>query len=377
MNPIGSMPPKLLAVLACPYCRGSLSECDSGASCVRCHTEFGGIRGILDLRTVDDEYLPNARDWDIARALDSEYDRLDFRGLLDLYYHLMGDVPISLRQRQIAHILTAPARAEQWMHALGPIAQAGTILDLGCGPGGFLASRPRGERSWIGLDIAMRWLVLARKRMDECGRDDVQLVCGCAESLPFPDKIFSAIVAGDVVEHVHCRATMLSEGYRVLVNGGQLIAATPNRFSFAPEPHVNVWGVGFLPRSLMKPYVKLVRGVDFRAVTTHGWLGWKRLASKSPFEACEIVAPLVPIENGSPMKRLLVRVYNLAVGSWPGQFAAKAIGPLFHLTFEKVQRSSPATPLHSKPSTTRSSVLPNSRSSRPLVVSVKASTTGG
>src|SRR5882672_610945 len=106
------------------------------------------------------------------------------------------------------------------MEELGETDSQGAILDMGCGPGGYLASRPCDGRQWVGLDIAMRWLILARKRLDELGRDDVSLICGCAESVPFRDEAFAAIVAGDVMEHVRSVDLVLNEAHRILMPGG-------------------------------------------------------------------------------------------------------------------------------------------------------------
>ena len=200
----------------------------------------------------------------------------------------------------------------------------------------------------------MRWLLLARKRLDELGRHEIALVCGCAESLPLADGSISAIVAGDVVEHVRSRPKLLAEAHRVLAPAGRMIAATPNRFSLAPEPHVNVWGVGFLPRRLMRPYVKLAGGADFRAITTHGWFGWRRLANESPFGSCLIVAPEVPLAgHPSSIRTRLMRAYNRSVRSRAGQLAAKICGPVLHLTFEKARPASPAIRPHSRRSASR------------------------
>ena len=342
------------ARLACPHClltlRPDVERCACGAS-------FRSLRGILDLRVADDEYLWNEADWQIALALDREYEHRDFRDLLQRYYELVGNVPRTDRDRQVAHILTAPDRLAQWLDALGGTADRGDVLDLGCGPGSTLAALAQPGRTCWGVDIAMRWLILARKRLDEAGVEDVGLACACAERLPFADGSFAAIIAGDVVEHVRDRALMLSEAHRVLAPQGRMVAATPNRFSLAPEPHVGVWGVGFLPRSLMNSYVHWVRKIEFRAIHTMGAAGWTRLARGSPFARCRVVAPELPgaaVAKFSPVKRGLARGYNRAVRSPVGRWLAKSLGPLLHLTFEKADDSglapSPATPPRSTPS---------------------------
>ncbi|MDB5353275.1 MAG: Methyltransferase protein [Planctomycetota bacterium] len=331
--------------LVCPRCRRLLQEQSVTLACPSCGSSYRTLRGIPDLRTVDDEFLSNRDDWDLALRLDAAYDRLDFPGLLNHYYDLVGDVPADLRARQIAHILSAPARAEQWMDSLGARAARGPILDLGCGPGSFLATNCPDDRSWVGLDIAMRWLILARKRLDEEGKSDVRVVCGCAEMLPFADRSFSAIIGGDVIEHVRDQAATLAEAHRVLEPLGRAFFATPNRFSLAPEPHVGVWGVGYLPRKWMQPYVHFLRKIDFRAIHTLGWSEWKRLLRRSPFETSAIFAPSLPVaevHRFSGLKQLAARLYNRVVQTRPGQVAARTIGPLFHIVAERSTDPLPA-----------------------------------
>ena len=217
------------------------------------------------------------------------------------------------------------------------------MLDLGCGSGSFLAAAA-GEgpdRDWIGVDIAMRWLIVARKRLDEAGLGRVALACGCAEHLPIADESCAAVVAGDAIEHVADQAATLAEAFRVLRPGGRLLLASPNRFSLAPEPHVGVWGVGYLPRTLMSPYVKRTSGRDFRAIRTLGYGEWKRLIAGSPFGGGSIVAPGLPKDDVSsfgPFKRPLGLAYNVAVSSRVGQAAARRVGPLFHVVCTKPGR---------------------------------------
>ena len=44
------------------------------------------------------------------------------------------------------------------------------------------------------------------------------------------------------------------------------MARTINRFAMGPEPHVGVWGVGYLPRNLANAYVKLVKGIPYEHI---------------------------------------------------------------------------------------------------------------
>jgi len=285
----------------------------------------------------EDGFLPNADDWAYAERLDADFDRLDFRGMLDRYFELSPSIPGALRDRQVAHILTAPGRAGRWLDALGlGDDEAGAVLDLGCGSGSFLAAAGRvGGRPLAGVDIAMRWLIVARKRLDEEGLGHVPLACGCAERLPFADGSFAGVVAGDVIEHVADQGATLAEVHRVLKGGGRAFLASPNRFSLAPEPHVQVWGVGYLPRTWMAGYVRRVSGGDFRAIRTMGVGEWRRLLRDSPFGRGEVAAPGLPegdLALFGPLKAAAARAYNRAAATPPGRVAALAVGPLFHVT---------------------------------------------
>jgi SAM-dependent methyltransferase len=322
----------------CPRCGSSPLGGPRSWTCPGCGAGYRGLRGVVDLRTREDEFLSNREDWDYAARLDEDFDRLDFRGLLDRYFDLSPEIPASLRKRQIAHILTAPDRVRSWLDALEPMASSGPLLDLGCGSGSFLASVGPSGRPLAGVDIALRWLIVARKRLDEEGLEQIPLACGCAERLPFADRAFAGVVAGDVIEHVGDQAATLLEAHRVLQPGGRLFLAAPNRFSLAPEPHVQVWGVGFLPRPWMAGYVRWTSGRDFRAIRTLGLGEWRRLVGRSPFKRARIEAPGLPLadlDQFGPIKRTVGLAYNRLVATRPGQALSQAIGPLFHVVCER------------------------------------------
>jgi len=322
----------------CPSCGSSPVGGPRNWSCPGCGATYRGLRGIIDLRTAEAAFLSNREDWDYASRLDDDFDRLDFRGLLDRYFDHSPEIPASLRKRQIAHILTAPDRVRGWLDAMGPVEGSTPWLDLGCGSGSFLAAVGRSGRPLAGVDIALRWLIVARKRLDEEGLGPIPLVCGCAERLPFANRTFAGVIAGDLIEHVGDQAATLSEAHRVLRPGGRLFLASPNRFSLAPEPHVQVWGVGFLPRRWMNGYVRLTSRRDFRAIRTLGLGEWRRLIERSPFRAASIQAPGLPtadLTHFGFVKHRLALAYNQLVGTRVGQAASRAVGPLFHVVCDR------------------------------------------
>jgi SAM-dependent methyltransferase len=57
------------------------------------------------------------------------------------------------------------------------------------------------------------------------------------------------------LEHSLDAEALVAEAARVLEPNGRLHVRTVNRFSLLPEPHVGVWGVGFVPRRWADAYV--------------------------------------------------------------------------------------------------------------------------
>ena len=316
--------------------------------CLSCNRVSRALRGIPDLRTSEDLYLSNQADWVMAQKLDEAYDRLDFRGLLNLFFELSPEVTSRRRQSQIDHILSAPGRIRGWLDAIRPVEPA-SLLDLGCGSGSFLAAIGAEHTEVVGVDIAMRWLIIAKKRLEDEGFGLIPLACACAERLPIAPESLTDVIAGDVIEHVGDQRATLFEAFRVLKPGGKLFLASPNRFSIALEPHVGVWGVGYLPRRWMPAYVRIVSRLDFRGIHTLGYAGWSSTLRSSPFRGGQINVPLLPesdfIHFGR-IKRLAAQLYNRLVAFRLGQKVACLIGPLFHVVCERphAQRLHPVDP---------------------------------
>jgi SAM-dependent methyltransferase len=137
-----------------------------------------------------------------------------------------------------------------------------TLLDLGCGTAGFLVAAGGAFGQAIGVDIAFRWLVVARKRLEETGSRHRTLVCACAEHLPFRPGTFDLAVAEGLIDHLDHQPAFAVECARVLRKpDGVLHLSAPNRYSLGPDPHTWIWGVGFLPAPWQAGYVRWRKGI--------------------------------------------------------------------------------------------------------------------
>jgi ubiquinone/menaquinone biosynthesis C-methylase UbiE len=192
--------------------------------------------------------------------------------------------------------------------------------------------------SAVASDVSLRWLVLAEKRLaEESAETSVDLVACAAEALPFATESFDVVAASDVVEHVEDVERFVAECARVLRPGGLLFLATPNRYSLGLEPHVRLWGVGLLPRSLAEPYVHGFRKTSYSHVRLLSARALTRLLERNDLSARIVLPPVPPATLGlyRGIELGLARGYN-RVRAWrAAQPFLLAVGPFFHVFARK------------------------------------------
>jgi ubiquinone/menaquinone biosynthesis C-methylase UbiE len=241
--------------------------------CTQCAREYRAVLGMPDLRVFAPPYLSVEEDWRHAEALAEQYDKRDFAGLLRYKYDaLYPQYSEAYKQSEIEARLKRRALAEQrkrivsdMLALVGREIPRGPLLDIGCGTGPFVLVMAGCVERVFGVDISMEELVLARKRVEEAGAHNYQLAAACAEQLPFAPGAFALAHAMDVIEHVKDQAQTVREVMRVVQADGLFSFNSPNRLDLLqPEPHVDLRFVGFWPRALQEPYVKLLTGREYK-----------------------------------------------------------------------------------------------------------------
>jgi len=332
--------------LECPHCGGNVSPGDFQCKSVSCNRRFRSLLGIPDLRIRQDAAVDYEEDWALARSLAEVYPGASFRDLLERLWQARVRRELVTEERaemRIAQIQRTRLKHTQdldrggWLDRLVPMDARARILDLGCGPGGFLlpAARVFGEAAAI--DISMAWLVVCRKRL-ETERVRALLVCACAERLPFRQDTFDLVIAFDTLEHVADRDRMVGEAHRVVRPGRLVVCTTPNRFSLSAEPHYRVWGVGLLPRAWMGGYIKWRTGQDFRFTYPLSSIDLRRLFARHFASGCRILVPELwgeDIKNFSPAKRFAARLYNMIIRLRASRAALTFVAPFFRIVARK------------------------------------------
>lgn len=251
-----------LELLRCPRSKSALTWKDADTLVGQdCGHEYPVVHGIPDFRLFDPPYVTREEERRRIALIEEAAPRMSFRELIVHYEtEIVGEPSEAKRAKSIDHRLTLPERSRHrldWLLDAAGFDRAAAgemVLDLGCGSGEAVASlQALSDGRVVGIDISLEELVLARKLLAEEGGEAL-LVAGCAEALPFPEDLFSFIYSPDVIEHVSDQRAYLAEAARTLRPGGTVVLNSPNRFSLvAPEPHVHLWALGFLPRAWMDP----------------------------------------------------------------------------------------------------------------------------
>ena len=322
----------------CPADGGALAGEGDELRCERCERRFPVVAGIPDLRLgYADEYV--TRDEDVARAreLAEHLDAESLSALLRRHWRRSGK-PEELADRFLAGDMATVERSEAYVAALErergrALGGEDRFLELGCGTAGLSAVAARRAGDVVATDVSLRWLVLARKRLLDLGLDRVRLACCAAEDPPFPRGSFDVVAASDVIEHVPEQRAFAAGCARTLRPGGVLFLATPNRFSLGLEPHVRLWGVGWLPRPLARRYVEAVRKAPYDHVRLLSSFGLRRLLTQAGLRV-ELEPPEIPpgtqaLYSGAELA--LVRLYNRLRRLAPVRATLRLVGPFFHV----------------------------------------------
>jgi arsenite methyltransferase len=109
--------------------------------------------------------------------------------------------------------------------SLGRLEPGEKVLDVGCGAGTdtLVAAQMVGPGGRVtGVDMTPEMLSRARAAAVEMGADNVDLVEGDVEQLPFADGSFDAAISNGVIDLIPDKDAVFSEIFRVLRPGGRL-----------------------------------------------------------------------------------------------------------------------------------------------------------
>jgi 2-polyprenyl-3-methyl-5-hydroxy-6-metoxy-1,4-benzoquinol methylase/uncharacterized protein YbaR (Trm112 family) len=329
--------------LVCPACRSDLegaADVDGSVRCRSCAREYPVIAGIPDLRLWPDPYIDFEADRAKGLRLHEACATRSFAESVRYYYSVTEAVPPFQARRFERGLLAAEDRAraslDEWQSFAPSAKNADVLLDLGCGTGPLLAVAAARSRQVVGVDVAFRWLVLARRRLAERGVH-VPVVCACAEALPFAGASFDCVTAESVLEHLRDGEQAMREVNRVMRLGGWCFLSTPNRFSVGPDPHTGMPAGSWMPDSVVAAYVRRKGGIPpKRRLQSRGSL--KRLLVGAGMEVRALFPPAISAMQVAALSRparLLAGAHNSARRTSAGRAVLQTIGPLLHAVAQK------------------------------------------
>ncbi|HEX7977169.1 MAG TPA: class I SAM-dependent methyltransferase [Gemmatimonadaceae bacterium] len=332
----------LLTVWCCPICRGRLAEeiKDARLCCVRCGTPFEVIAGIPDLRVARPSWVDVDADREGALQLDRDTRGETLEAVIRRVFARQPHRTAAEVDYRVRQVLASPGRLHRQVHGwLRSVALTPGYVDVGCGPGLLLAASAQDGVSGLGIDASLEWLVIAR-RMIQAHGGRATLCAALCEALPLPDGSAPAIASLDVIEHCGDQRRHLREIDRIAAPSAAFALATPNRFSVTAEPHVGVWGVGWLPARWQRRYVRLRSGKPYDFVRLLSVPGLKRLLKRETHFDGRFIVPRIPdeeIELFEERRAKLARTYNRIAERRMLRWPLFAIGPFFR--FVGVRRS--------------------------------------
>lgn len=327
-----------IVTFVCPQCRCALATEEQEYRCTVCRRVFPIILGIADFRLAPDRYLSFEDERAKARKLSEFAATSDFEGLVDYYYSITDDVPPALASSFANYVRTAPQRAARILEAFGPLSGKPSLIDVGCGSGGALLAASGSFDPLVGVDIGLRWLVIAKKRLDEAGTAAL-LVCADAEALPFPERSFTHAIAEDLLEHTRRPDRAISAIASVLRPGGKVWISGNNRYWLGPHPAVGIWGAGIMPQRLRSWITRSIRGVDsFRNVE---FISARKVISdarKGDLDVLEASARTLEAGRASGRSEAFIRavsVYNRLLTVPALRRWLLFLGPTFRIVFQR------------------------------------------
>lgn len=103
------------------------------------------------------------------------------------------------------------------------------VLDLGCGPGGFMIALAPFCRNVVGADITPRFVEMAKAALVSRLVTNAQVELIQPDRLPYANEQFDVIVMVDTVHHLENVANTMSEVCRVLKSNGKILIFEPNK----------------------------------------------------------------------------------------------------------------------------------------------------
>ena len=209
---MASVPPDLLALLACPRCRAPLRERPGAVGCTGCGRSFEVEGGIPCLRGALDPPGEEVREF---------YSVAPFPGY---------------PERQGYDALRARARRSAFARLLDEaIAPDARVLDVGCGTGQLCLFLATGDRLVVGADVTRASLALAAEAAQRFGLRGVRFVETDLREPGLRAGAFDVVTCSGVLHHTPNPEASFRAVARLVRPGGLVVVGVYNAYARLPH----------------------------------------------------------------------------------------------------------------------------------------------
>lgn len=328
----------------CPKCRGALHHEAERVTCDGCGTAFPVVAEIPDLRCDAPAWIDFETDRRRALALDRAIAGQGLEAALEAVFRDSRGLEPEKAAYRARQVISGAEKCEAQLGGWLSEVLREPCLEIGTGPGQFVVAGARRGVTIRGIDVSLEWLVVAKHWVRQAGGEPV-LAAALAERLPLGAGSIGSVVALDVLEHVGDQAALFREVARVLVDGGRFGMVTPNRFSLAPEPHVGVWGVGYIPVRLQARWVGLFSRHSYKFTRLLSVGEVRRLVRATVGADPAVTFPPIAEEEIALFgrgKARLARLYNRGLAVPAVAAAMPFVGAFYRVVGQKRASAAPA-----------------------------------
>jgi SAM-dependent methyltransferase len=131
-----------------------------------------------------------------------------------------------------ARVLAKPSVQRHFTAVVAPLMKStDVVLDLGCGPGGFLAAAAPFCQSILGVDVVPAFVEKCREAIASQGISNASAILSPDGLIPSESKRFDVVMMVDTIHHCDDPRAVLDDVHRVLKPSGRLLVFEPNKLN--------------------------------------------------------------------------------------------------------------------------------------------------
>lgn len=209
--------------------------------------------------------------------------------------------------------------------------QGKTLLNVGCGTGGFnIVATQRGAAAY-GIDANNEAIRICRFKAEKHGIPSERFQVSTAENLPFKEDFFDIINCFTVLEHVLDVKKSLLEMIRVSKPGGKIYVNSPHYWRLYEKHYKIFWCPLFLIRPIGKFYLFL-RNRPTKFLETLNFLSNKTIRDALKKEKIHITFLKEKIEKGHGIMGIIAYSYHKIFGIDSNiEFIITKKAPIIHI----------------------------------------------